>query len=355
MSQLDFEYTSLPNKVYFGRGKKAVLPDVLRPFQKTFVIASLRARKQLSELEQHRGADSLFHFPEVIQHVPEYLVEKALAAFHKAQSDVLVAIGGGSAIGLAKALALETGTPIVALPTTYSGSEMTNIWGKTTPQGKRTGRDARVLPRCVIYDPELTAGMPVALAATSAMNAMAHLMEAVYAFDSNPITYHNSLLGMDRLRLGMQHLGREKALSPEANEFLLFGAFLAGKGLCEVSMALHHKAAHVLGGSFGMEHSGVHTVLQAYVLEYQWEALSDTIREDLKKALDHSYPPQALMELAAGMGAPTTLKEIGFKKEDIPQAVELMLANPYPNPKPLAREGLEEMLERAYSGRVPKE
>ena len=209
-----------------------------------------------------------------------------------------------------------------------------------------------VLPRYVIYDPVFTSSMPASLAATSSMNAMAHLMEAIYAHDTNPITYINSLDGMKKLRSGMNMLAARGVLTMEANQFLQYGSFIAGKVLCEVSMSLHHKMAHVLGGTFGLDHSSVHTVLQAYVLEYQWDALTKEVKDDFCSALDHVYAPAALLELARSMGAPTNLAAIGFKEKDIEKAVDTVLAKPYANPKELTKKGLIDMLVKAYAGQL---
>jgi alcohol dehydrogenase class IV len=155
---------------------------------------------------------------------------------------------------------------------------------------------------------------------------------------------------MKKLRSGMLLLAARRVLTMEANQFLQYGSFIAGKVLCEVSMSLHHKMAHVLGGTFGLDHSSVHTVLQPYVLEYQWDALTKEVKYDFSDALDHEYPPSALLELAKSMGAPTTLAAIGFKEKDIEKAVDTVMAKPYPNPKELTRKGLIEMLAKAYSG-----
>ncbi|HAP63291.1 MAG TPA: maleylacetate reductase, partial [Cytophagales bacterium] len=148
----------------------------------------------------------------------------------------------------------------------------------------------------------------------------------------------------------LTQLAQEDTLSMRTNEQIQLGAFLAGKCLCEVPMALHHKAAHVLGGTFNLEHSHVHTVLQAYVLEYQWPHLSQEVQQDFQAALAHDYPPQALQELAKANGAPYTLAAIGFGEADIDKAVTQMLAKPYPNPTPLTEEGLKEMLRKAVVG-----
>jgi maleylacetate reductase len=347
-----FEYTGYPNKVFFGENSFDVVRKILSPFKKAFVIAGNRHEPYVNSLKGDLGTEHIIHFNTVVQHVPIELIEKANQKQLAENTDVLVAIGGGSAIGLAKALALRSEQLIVAVPTTYSGSEMTNIWGMTTAEGKITGRDTIVLPRYVIYDPAFTASMPALLAATSSMNAMAHLMEAVYAHDANPITYVNALDGMRRLKSGMNLLAAQGAQSTEANQLLQYGSFVAGKVLCEVSMSLHHKMAHVLGGTFGLDHSSVHTVLQAYVLEYQWAALSKQVKNDFSLALNHPYPPAALLELAKSMDAPTDLASIGFKETNIEKAVDEVLAKPYANPRELSKKGLIDMVAKAYSGQL---
>ena len=348
----NFEFQSLAADVHFGPGKVSQLPGLIGD-KKAFVIAEERQQAIVDQLSTELGAKNVVPFREVGQHVPAGLVAQAAAVYVSEGCEILVAIGGGSTIGLAKALALETSHPIIAVPTTYAGSEMTNIWGITSAAGaKTTGRDARVLPAHVIYDPDLTITLPKKLAATSAMHAMAHLMEAIYAPDVNPVTYITSLYGMKQMMIGMLILSREKKLSANANNLLLLGAFLGGKGLREVAMSLHHKAAHVLSDTFALEHSHVHTVLQPYVLEYQWGSLVNKTKEDLKQALMNPYPPMALYDAAKVMDAPFSLKEIGFKAEDIEKAVDIMLEQPYANPAPLDRDKLIKMMQRAYDGKL---
>ena len=347
-----FEYTGYASKVFFGENSFHHVGKLLSSYKKAFVIAENRLEPYVNDLKKNLGDARIIHFSSVIQHVPVELIDKARQTQIEEKTDVLVAIGGGSTIGLAKALALRSRHAIIAVPTTYAGSEMTNIWGMTTPEGKTTGRDLMVLPRYVIYDPVFTSSMPASLAATSAMNAMAHLMEAIYAHDTNPITYINSLDGMKKLRSGMNVLAARGMLTMEANKFLQYGSFIAGKVLCEVSMSLHHKMAHVLGGTFGLDHSSVHTVLQAYVLEYQWDALTKEVKDDFCSVLDHVYAPAALLELARSMGAPTNLAAIGFQEKDIEKAVDAVLAKPYTNPKELTKKGLVDMLVKSYAGQL---
>lgn len=353
MNNDNFELVAFPNQVHFGKGKISVLTELIEANYKALVIGSSRINELVQGIQSELGEEKIFHFDKVIQHVPISLVDQVEQVYRDEQCDVLVAIGGGSAIGLAKALALRVEVKIIAIPTTYAGSEMTNIWGISMGDGgKTTGRDNAVLPAHVIYDSNLTIGMPAHLAGTSAMNAMAHLMESIYAHDTNPVTYINSLYGVKQLMQGMEILSKEKKLTQASNELFLLGAFLAGKGLCEVSMSLHHKAAHVLGGSFGMEHSHVHTVIQAFVLEYQWPFLSKPVQEDFKAAFNSHYPPQAILEAVKKIGASESLEQIGFKQADIEKAADIILKKPYANPAPVTREGLVDMLQKAFVGKL---
>ncbi|NVK26406.1 MAG: maleylacetate reductase [Flavobacteriia bacterium] len=352
MNESHFEWKSLPVNVLFGQGRRAELKNIVNQDEAVFVIASTRLANEVENLKSTlASANSFVHFDKVEQHVPEELINEALALYEAKKCSHIIAMGGGSAIGLAKAIALKLSATITAIPTTYSGSEMTNIWGYSKKgEGKTTGRDNRVMPKTVIYDSELTIGMPFQLAAKSALNALAHLMEGVYAHDGNPITYNNSLYGIECIMNGLRILISDGKLASDSNDKLFLGAFLAGKSLCEVSMSLHHKTAHVLGGSFGLEHALVHSIMQAYVLEYQWPYLNEKTKGDFREALNHSYPPLALHELVKQLGIPSSLTEIGFKLEDIEVAVEVMLKNPYANPAPLSREGLVVLLANASKG-----
>jgi alcohol dehydrogenase class IV len=237
------------------------------------------------------------------------------------------------------------------VPTTYAGSEMTNIYGISSEGIKKVGRDANVLPSCVIYDPSMTESMPLPLAATSSMNAMAHLIEALYAHDGNPVTYQTSLMGIQFLRKGMEQLIAERLLK-NANESLQFGSYLAGKALCEVSTSLHHKLAHVLGGSFNLDHSQTHTALLPYVVRYQLPGLSQMILHDLQSVLNDKNAPKKMRNLSEQMGAPISLNAIGFQKADIPKAASLLTKTNFPNPVPIDQKSIEEMLTAAYEGHL---
>ena len=348
---MEFEYRSYPSHVLFGRGRFGDLAGHLKAYEKVLVIGSDRMRGRVSQLRDTLGEGKVAHFAHIVQHIPEAVVGEARRYMQSVNPQVLVAMGGGSAIGLAKALAVEVNLPVVALPTTYSGSEQTNIWGISTGNGKITGKSDRALPSLVIYDTDFTADMPFGLAVKSAMNAMAHLMEAIYAPDGNPVTRHHALQGIKTLRKGLLLLADRQALTAEANETILFGAYLAGKCLCEVSMSLHHKTAHVLGGTFGLDHASVHTVLQPYILKYQWPYLSEEAKEDFMQTLG-SNPVMELRNLAQKAGGPAALGDIGFDKADISKAVDEILARPYANIAPLEKQALQVMLESAWEGEI---
>ena len=399
---MDFTFDSKPARVLFGRGESESLPQQLASFNRILVIAGPRFEQQIGQLQSQMGSDRIIPFTKIVPHVPQELVDVAGEVVREERPDAILAMGGGSAIGLAKALALGEATglkecyfeegldapAIIAVPTTFSGSEQTDIWGITTADGKKTGQSPLVLPELVIYDPDLLLSLPAERAVTSAMNAMAHLVEAVYAPDGNPVTRYQALQGIAAIVAGLEPLvlpgnggeafsltpgkkektsalthGKEgktsvpapgkgaeiSVLTPEIAETLLFGAFLGGKCLREVSMSLHHKTAHVLGGLLGTDHALTHTVLLPYVLEYQWPHLRADIRRDLENVLG-AHPPRNLRELAERAGVPTDLHVLGVKKNDLSTVVDRILAQPYPNPASLDRVKLLAMLENARNG-----
>lgn len=351
---MNFEYRSLSNQVYFGQGKLSVLIDLLKEYERVMLISGKSMQPHTDRLISLSGVKKMIHFSEIKQHVPVALIREAHEFLIHHNPEILLAMGGGSTIGLAKALALETGLPIIAVPSTYSGSEQTNIWGKTTELGKTTGRSDLVLPRVVIYDTDLTITMPRLLAVTSAMNAMAHLIESVYAPSGNPVTSHLAILGMMEIKKGLELIANLPALTPHINEKILFGAYLAGKCLAEVPMSLHHKAAHVLGGRFDLDHSSVHTVLLPYVLDYQWPYLNETIRTEFTRILG-DHPVKALKNLASNAGAKTDLKSIGFQSDHLEAAADLIVSTSFSNPAPVTKEGIFTLLENAFQGRLKPE
>lgn len=282
-------------------------------------------------------------------HVSQALVAQVLEEVRRSACDGIVAAGGGSATGLAKAIALQTGLPILAVPTTYSGSEATPVWGITENRQKQTGRDARVLPRTVVYDPELTADLPASLCIASALNALAHAAEGLYAADAHPVT---DLMAEEGIRAIAGALPALAGAPAQARADLLYGAWLCGTVLGNVGMGLHHKVCHVLGGRFGLPHAATHAIVLPHVLAYNASHAPGAMQR-IARALGNPHPAGAVHDLARALGAPTALAQLGLHERDVDEACDLLFDRPYPNPRPLDRPALRRMLQDAHAGTRP--
>ena len=249
---------------------------------------------------------------------------------------------------------LDSGLPILAIPTTYAGSEMTPIYGITEGGLKKTGKDARVLPRTVIYDPELSRSLPVELSVTSGINAIAHAAEGLYSFDGNPIMDLMAQEGIAALGRALPAIRRDPD-DMEARSDALYGAWLCGTVLGNVGMALHHKLCHTLGGSFNLPHAQTHTIVLPHALAYNAAAAPQAMAR-IAKALGanaSTSAAQAAYDLARDNDAPVALREIGMAAGDVERALDIALQNQYPNPRPLERDAIRTLLHNAYEGVRP--
>lgn len=350
----DFVYTALPSRVVFGAGKLASIGAEVEAIGATRALVlctpSQRARAEtvgallgdrLAGI--HDGAE---------MHVPIESARKARAIAADLAADCAIAIGGGSTIGLGKAIALEAPMPIIAIPTTYAGSEMTPIYGITEGGLKKTGRDTRVLPRAVVYDPELSMTLPLGMSLVSGMNAIAHAAEGLYARDGNPVTSLMAEEGIRALAKGMPGLV-EAPDGKEARSQCLYGAWLCGTVLGNVGMALHHKLCHVLGGSFNLPHAETHTVVLPHALAYNSSAAPEAMAR-IAAAIGADDAALGLHRMEAGLGMPTALRDLGMKEADLDRACEIALANPYWNPRPIEAGPLRALLQRAWEGAEPR-
>ncbi|OMQ15595.1 maleylacetate reductase, partial [Modestobacter sp. VKM Ac-2676] len=285
-------------------------------------------------------------------HVPVEVAHRAREVAAGLGADGCVAVGGGSALGLGKAVALEHGLPVIAVPTTYAGSEMTPIWGLTEGGAKRTGRDSRVLPVSVVYDAELTLSLPAQLSATSGMNAIAHAVEGLYAPDASPVV---SLMAEEGVRALSGALPRVVAdgTDIDARGEALYGAWLCGAVLGATTMSLHHKLCHTLGGTLDLPHAATHTVVLPHALAYNQPAVPDAAAA-LSRALGGvPDPARELWELAGRLGATRALAELGIAESDLERIADLAVASPYANPRPVTREGVAALLRAAWTGGPP--
>lgn len=351
MSPFVFQAT-LP-RVVFGAGALSQLPQEVEQLglSRVLVLCAPGHAKVGQQLLNTLGPRGAGLCAEAEMHVPVEIAQRAVAQARALGADGLVTYGGGSTTGLGKAIALETGLSIIAVPTSYAGSEMTSIYGLTADGLKKTGRDARVLPRTVIYDPDLSTTMPWTLTVTSAFNAMAHAAEGLYAHDGNPII---ALMAEDGVRALAQALPvlHQRLDDGPARGQALYGAWLCGVVLGNAAMGLHHKLCHTLGGSFNLPHAEVHTVVLPHALAYNAVAAPQAMAQ-LARALGVENGPLGLWTLAHDLGAPLSLRELGMPAEGLDRAADLAAASPYPNPRPLEREALRALLQRAWEGQPP--
>ena len=346
----NFHYESLPMHVTFGRGSLASLPGVIRSLglQRVLVL-STPTQKDLARYVSDRLGDLCVGIhSEAEMHVPIESAIKAREVAKAADADGYVAVGGGSTTGLGKAIALVFGAPVIAVPTTYSGSEMTPVWGLTADGVKKTGRDRKVLPAAVIYDPELLLTVPVGKAVTSGFNAIAHAVEALYAPDRSPIISLMAEEGVRAMTVALPKIVKEPE-NIEHRSDALYGAWLCGATLGATTMSLHHKLCHTLGGTFNLPHAETHTVVLPYALAYNSPAVPATIRA-LQRATGAEDPASYLRELSLELGAPSSLRELGLAAEDLETAVDLATRNPYANPREVSPEGIRTLLTAALNG-----
>jgi maleylacetate reductase len=348
-----FVYQGLPSRVVFGAGSLAQLPQAIAAMgaQRALVLCTPEQRASAERVAQLLGERAAGIFDRAVMHVPIETAREAREVARRLGADCAVAIGGGSTTGLGKAIALDSGLPILAIPTTYAGSEMTPIYGITEAGLKKTGKDFKVLPKSVLYDPELTLTLPVGLSVTSGINAIAHAAEGLYSVEGNPVI---DLMAEEGIAAIGRALPRIVA-SPkdvEARGDALYGAWLCGIVLGSVGMALHHKLCHTLGGSFNLPHAETHTVVLPHALAYNAAAAPQAMQR-IARALGGHNAAQAVFDLAKANGAPVALRDIGMQAHDLDKACEIALQNQYPNPRPLEARAIRELLQAAWEGARP--
>ncbi len=339
----------------FGAGSRSRLPEELDALgtSRALVVAGGFEDSIAAELSSALGDRVVGRFRDVVQHVPAPKAASAVELTRAVDADVVITIGGGSATGFGKAIALETDVPVVSVPTTYAGSEMTTIWGRTDGDHKQTGRDPRVKPAVVVYDPELTLSLPPEIAGPSGMNALAHSVEALYGPGANPVI---SAMALESIRALADALPKVCAdpSSLDARTEALYGAYLAGVALATGGTALHHKTCHVLGGMFNLNHGDMNAVVLGHALAYN----APTIPELMARIGDAlgttaAEAPGALFDLAAGIGAPTSLEAIGMPADGLGEATRRVVIDAAANVRPPEEDGIRQMLDDAFHGRRP--
>ncbi|MGH3167504.1 MAG: maleylacetate reductase, partial [Trebonia sp.] len=289
----------------------------------------------------------------VVMHVPVEVAARAREAARDAGADALVSIGGGSATGLAKSIAMTTGLPIIAVPTTYSGSEATAVWGLTEGGRKTTGTDPRVLPRVVVYDAILTLSLSVDMSVASGLNALAHSVDAMWAPSADPINAAFAAEGIRALSAGLPKVAR----NPDdlaGREEALYASYVSAVAFASAGSALHHKICHVLGGKYNLPHAQTHATVLPYVLAFNGPAAPEA-EARIQGSFGSDNALDGLQRLRAALNAPRALADYGFAEADIPAAAAAILpAVPPSNPRPVTAADLESLLRAAWSGADPR-
>jgi alcohol dehydrogenase class IV len=346
---LTFEHQSYAQRVVFGDGaaRTRLAAEVERlGARRVLLVATASAREVTRELTA--GLPLAGEVGEVRMHVPVEVAEAARRTAGETGADLLLAVGGGSATGTAKAVALTSGLPIVAVPTTYAGSEVTPVWGLTENGRKTTGVDERVLPRTVLYDPELTRGLPLGLSVASGLNALAHCVDSLWAPRVNPVDTALALEGARALTDGLRLLVAADPATGEGRAETLYGACLGALAFAGAGSGLHHKICHVLGGTYDLPHAPTHAVILPHVLAFNAPAVPAAARR-LGRALDATDAPAALDRLYDAVGAPRSLRALGLPEDRLAEAAGLIVeAAPPSNPRRFTRADAEQLLRAAY-------
>ena len=340
-------------KVLFGVGRRKEVGEAVASLGacKAFVLTTQQQEGLADEMAGLLGERYSGRYTNATMHSPVEVTEEAMGVLQGSGADCLVAVGGGSTVGLSKALALRTGLPQVAVPTTYAGSESTPILGQTEKGVKSTMKDRGIQPRTVVYDPELTVSLPVGISVNSAINAIAHAIEAMYASDRNPLSTVVAIEGVRAFRESLPGIME----SPDDLAFrgrALYGAWLCGTVLGQVGMALHHKLCHALGGTFDLPHAETHAIVLPYAVAYN----EDAAREELAPIADMfggANPSEGIRAFCEGVGAPTALRDLGMPESGIGEAVRVATLRPYWNPREVEAGQLERLVRAAWAGEPP--
>ena len=340
-------------RVLFGVGVRNTVADEVRRLgcSRALILSTPPQSSSALDLAAALNDMSAGVFSRAAMHTPVEVTEDALRHVQEINADCIVAIGGGSTTGLGKAIAYRTDLPQIVIPTTYAGSEATPILGQTEDGVKTTLTDRKVLPEVILYDPELVATLPVGMTVTSALNAMAHAAEALYARDKSE---DSNQLAIDGLTSFVKSL--PKVLQdPEdlaAREETQRGAWACGAVLGRVGMALHHKLCHTLGGSFDLPHAETHAIILPHAIHYNAQAVPGLLAP-VTDLLGGSSPGMALWQFAKSMGAPLALRDLGLQVQDLDRVAEIATRNPYWNPREVTADGIRALLEKAWTGEAP--
>ena len=347
-----FAYQGAPGRVIFGPGTLAEVGAEIERLgcRRAFLLSTPFQKADIEALARQIGPLAAGTFTDATMHTPVEVTERALTAFAASGADCILSMGGGSTIGLGKAIAWRNDAPQLVVATTYAGSEVTDILGETRNGVKTTVRDEKIRPEVVIYDPALTVGLPVGMSVSSGLNAMAHAVEGLYAPDANPVTSLLAVEGIRALKTALPAI-LSAPTDIDARSLALYGSWLCGTVLGSVAMSLHHKLCHTLGGAFDLPHAETHAILLPHTVAYNAQAAAKALAPAAD--LFGGDLGGGLYDLAAELGAPRALRDLGLARGDLDHVADLAVKNPYANPREVTREGILGLLERAFDGTRP--
>jgi maleylacetate reductase len=350
---LAFTYQGTAARIVFGNGASADVGKAVEALdcRRALVLSTPHQAADADAMARRLGSLAVGTFTDATMHTPVEVTERAVARAAELGADCVVSLGGGSTTGLGKAMAWRTDIQQIVVPTTYAGSEVTPILGQTENGAKTTLCSPKVTPEVVIYDPELTLGLPVAMSVTSGLNAIAHAAEGLYAPDRNPITTMMAIEGMRALRDALPVI-IESPRDGTARGKALYGAWLCGTVLGQIAMSLHHKICHTLGGSFDTPHAETHSVMLPHTIGFNASAVPD-LMTPISDIFGGGTPGQALYDFAKSIGSPMALKDFGLSEADLDRAAEIATRNPYANPRPIDHASIRALLQDAWSGERP--
>ena len=355
-----FEYIANPSRVIFGPDSIQKLPDELRRLKLSSPLIlttpqQVSSGTDLAAILESSSLKAAGTYNNATMHTPSHITSEALEYLKSVSADSVISIGGGSTIGLGKALSVRTGLPHICIPTTYAGSEMTPILGETQDGKKTTRSDPSILPGTVIYDVNLTMTLPASLSATSGVNAIAHAVEALYAKNKNPIINMFALEGTRALAESLPTIVSDPS-NQAAREHAQYGAWLCGVCLGSSAMALHHKLCHTLGGSFNLPHAETHTIVLPHALSYNAPAIPEAMKL-LAGVLPESDGDavKGLNVLLQKLKVKRALKDFGMREEDVAKAAQIAVSNQYPNPRSVEEGPIKELIRRAWAGEDAKD
>ena len=350
-----FTWSASASRVILAPGALGRVPGEVDRLGGTRVLligSGASTRGALRRLREALGGTVAAEIPVAAQHVPDAIATAAVSVARESRADLIIAVGGGSATGLGKAVALDCDLPLVAVPTTYSGSEMTPMWGRTTDGTKRTGVDPRVLPRAVVYDPELCIGMPAKLAAASGMNALAHCVEALWSRGASPMTNVLAEEGIRRLVAGLPAVVADSS-DLEGHARNLTAACLAGLCLAQAGSGIHHRTCHVLGGGWNLPHAETHAVVLPHATALVAPRATEAM-DRLCPLLGADDPAAALFDLERRLGLPASLRALGMPRAGLDHAASRVAELSRDDPLVPGSTVVRTMLDDAFEGKPPR-